>query len=229
MQLLNSFTWSSAGRGVALCADVSCIAMHQVLSEACYFLACVATPLSMAAQGLLPAAVSRCEVLRARRILASVVILAVALGLGGGAVIIGFGLGAPGALAEDAGVRALLSRFAPLGALSVLANCVNSGLYGVYVGCGWLPRFFAMNVVSTLVAIAAFLSVPAARGGYTLGCAWAGIVGFCVLKCVLGLLQLPGLVSRTLPREQDVCMLKPELEEQYGLPGLEGTSAQPST
>ncbi|KAJ1639512.1 hypothetical protein T492DRAFT_935636 [Pavlovales sp. CCMP2436] len=218
-QLLASAAWASAARAVSLCAHVPSAASYQLLGEACHVLASAATPLSLAAQGLLPVAVSqqrqRCAPgsktaaasaasaldgggggERARRLVRATMGLAMAVGTLGALCVLALGC-APSLLCADVQVQAALRACAPLGALSVLLGALAQGLYGIFIGCGWLRAFLLANAASAAIALALFARVPAGGGPAALLATWRGVVLLYALKCALGLLQLPALV-RTL-------------------------------
>lgn len=198
MQLLSSAAWASAGRAVSRSADVSCAAAYQLLGEGCHFLACAATPLSLAAQGLLPAALAVADRPRARRLLALSLALAAVVGCAGGVAALLLGRAAPALLCTDAAVRALLQRTAALGALTVCLSAINQALYGVFIGLGWLRAFLLMNGGGAIFGLCLLARVPAGSGVESLLAVWRAIASFAALKTVLGLAQLPALIRRTL-------------------------------
>lgn len=201
VQLLTSAAWAAAGRAVSRSADVQCAAAYHLLGEACHFLACTAAPLSLAAQGLLPAALAGGDGARVRRLLALLLTLAAGVGCAGGTVAVFFGGAAPALLCADAAVCALLQRTAALGALTVFFGAINQALYGCFVGLGWLRAFVAMNGGGALIALWLIARIPPAGGAESLLAVWRAIVSFSALKALLGLAQLPALARRTLSSE----------------------------
>lgn len=124
---------------------------------------------------------------------------AAAVGVGGAATTLGLGTAAPALLCADASVRAALRATAPLGAATALLGALNHGLYGVFIGLGWLGPFLAAQSCAALVGLALFAAVPAGGGPAALLQVWRAIVAFSAIKVGLGLVQLPRLLARTLP------------------------------
>lgn len=193
-QLLSSAAWASAGRAASRCGHVPSAAAYQLLGEGCSLLACAATPLSLAAQGLLPAALAAADRGRARRLLALTLALAGGVGCAGGACALLLGRAAPALLCADPAVRALLRTTAPLGGLTVLCSAINQGLYGGFVGLGWLRPFLAMNAGGALFGLGLLARLPAGCGPEGLLAVWRCVAAFSALKTLLGLAQLPALL-----------------------------------
>jgi hypothetical protein len=122
--------------------------------------------------------------------------LSLALGAAGALAALALSLGAPWLLCADEAVRGLMRRTAGLSAASVLLLCLNHGLYGVYIGYGWLPQFLVANMAGSVAGLAALARVPAGAGVEGLLRVWRIILTFTLIKVAVGALQLPMLLRR---------------------------------